>query len=162
MKSLKVKRALGAGLAGTLVMTVVTMLAPTMGLPKMDIAAMLGSVLTGTPPAPGTSSWLVGFAMHVIIGTAVLSTGYALLQSKLPTASALANGLIYGVLVWVVAQAMVMPMMGAGLFSSHLPHGGMMAVGSLMGHLIYGAVLGVLYGAGRTDNPARDLSILRA
>jgi len=48
--------------------------------------------------------------------------------------------------LWVLAQVVVMPMMGGGLFSSAL--GGMMAaMGSLIGHLLYGGLLGASAGA---------------
>lgn len=40
---------------------------------------------------------------------------------------------------------MVMPMMGAGLFSSNAPEGMMLATGSLVGHLIYGGIVGFIY-----------------
>jgi hypothetical protein len=143
-----------------LLMTIMTMLAPMMGLPKMDIAAMLGSMLDGAPPEVRSSAWLVGFGMHLMIGIGVLAIGYALLNGYLPTSSSLAKGLFYGVIVWLIAQVMVMPMMGAGLFSSHLPQGMMMAAGSLMGHLIYGAALGLVYGHQPADPRIGDVSTL--
>ena len=40
-----------------------------------------------------------------------------------------------------IAQLIVMPMMGAGFFSGSFVG----AAGSLMGHLVYGAVLGAIY-----------------
>lgn len=50
----------------------------------------------------------------------------------------------WGVL-WLVSQAVVMPMKGGGFFSMAM--GGMLAVmGSLMGHLLYGVVLGGIAG----------------
>lgn len=162
MKKINMSRAVGAGLAGTLVMTVVTMVAPKMGMPKMDIAMMLGSILAGAPPTPGSFAWIAGLLMHLMIGTVVLSTGYALTNNHLPTSSPLVKGLIYGVIVWLIAQVMVMPMMGAGLFSSHMPQGAKMAIGSLMGHLIYGAVLGSVYGSERSENARGRLSILQS
>jgi hypothetical protein len=42
-----------------------------------------------------------------------------------------------------MAQLVVMPMMGMPVFSGSMP----MAIGSLIGHLVYGAVLGGIYGA---------------
>ena len=49
-------------------------------------------------------------------------------------------------MLWVLAQVVVMPMMGGGLFSSAM--GGMMAaMGSLIGHLLYGGLLGAIAGA---------------
>jgi hypothetical protein len=52
-----------------------------------------------------------------------------------------------GLILWFVSQAMVMPMMGAGFFSGHAPQPIMTVVGSLMGHIIYGVILGGVYGA---------------
>lgn len=52
-------------------------------------------------------------------------------------------------MLWLLAQVIVMPMMGGGFFSSAM--GGMTAViGSLMGHLPYGNVLGAIAGAPRS------------
>lgn len=161
MKSFKIGRAIAAGLAGTMVMTAVMMMAPLMGMPKMDIAAMLGSMIAGAPPGSGSFAWIVGLIMHLMIGTVVLSTVYALASRHLPPSSPVAKGLIYGVLVWLVAQAVVMPMMGAGLFSSHMPQGMMMAMGSLLGHLIYGGVLGAVYGHEQAEGAPGALSTLK-
>jgi hypothetical protein len=151
MKNLKIGRAMIAGLIGTVAMTALMVMAPMMGLPKMDIAAMLGSMLAGDQAAPGSFAWLAGLVMHLMIGTVALSTGYALTNRYLLTSTPLGKGLIYSALVWLMAQVVVMPMMGAGLFSSHLPQGVMMAGGSLMGHLVYGAVLGLIYGSQRPE-----------
>jgi len=90
MKNYNLSRAIAAGFVGTLLMTAIMMLAPAMGMPKMDIAAMLGSMLAGQPPAMGSSAWLVGFAMHLMIGIVGLSTGFALISNYLPTSSSLA------------------------------------------------------------------------
>jgi hypothetical protein len=46
----------------------------------------------------------------------------------------------------MMMQVVVMPMMGAGVFSSAM--GGMMAaMGSLVGHVLYGSLLGIVAGA---------------
>jgi hypothetical protein len=53
---------------------------------------------------------------------------------------------IWGVDLWLIAQTVVMPMMGAGLFSSAM--GGVMAaMGSLIGHILYRSLLGVIASA---------------
>lgn len=130
---------MAGGLAGTLVMTAMMyFVAPMMmGMP-MDIAAMLGSMLGG--------SWAAGMAMHFMLGTVVFPALYALvLYAKLPGAPAM-RGALWGVALWLMAQLVVMPMMGGGLFSSQM--GGMMAaVSSLLGHLVYGGLLGAIAGA---------------
>ena len=130
-----VTRLVLGGLVGTMAMTAMMyMVAPMMGV-RMDIAAMLGSMLGG--------SWTAGLAIHFINGTLVfpLVFGY-LLVSRLPGPPVL-RGALWGLILWLIAQTMVMPMMGAGLFSAAA--GGMVAaVGSLIGHLLYGTILGTL------------------
>lgn len=48
-----------------------------------------------------------------------------------------------GLAPWLLAQLAVMPIMGMPVFSGSAA----MATGSLIGHLVYGAVLGAIYGA---------------
>jgi len=110
--------------------------APMMGLPKMDIAAMLGQILGG---------WTPGMMMHFANGVLIFPLIYAyLLFSRFPGAPAV-KGVTWGGVLWVMAQLIVMPMMGAGVFG--LKMGGIMsAFGSLIGHVVYGALLGWIGG----------------
>jgi hypothetical protein len=63
------------------------------------------------------------------------------------------KGTTWGIVLWFLAQTVVMPMMGGGFFSMAM--GGMMAVmGSLIGHLLYGSILGAIAG-GPEVVPAR-------
>lgn len=131
-------RSMLGGLVGTAMMTLMMyFVAPMMGL-NMDIAAMLGSMLGG--------SWAAGMAMHFVNGTVIFPLIYAyVLYARLPGGPAV-KGAAWGVVLWLLAQAVVMPMMGGGFFSMAM--GGMMAVmGSLMGHLLYGGLLGAIAGA---------------
>lgn len=130
-------RSMLGGLVGTAMMTLMMyFVAPMMGL-NMDIAAMLGSMLGG--------SWAAGMAMHFVNGTVIFPLIYAyVLYGFLPGSPAV-KGAAWGVVLWLLAQAVVMPMMGGGFFSMAM--GGMMAVmGSLMGHLLYGGLLGAIAG----------------
>jgi uncharacterized membrane protein YagU involved in acid resistance len=130
-------RAAVGGFAGTAAMSAMMyFVAPMMGL-NMDIAAMLGSMLGG--------SWTAGLMMHFVAGTVIFPAIYAyVLFNRLP-GSPVAKGTAWGVVLWLLAQVVVMPMMGGGLFSSAM--GGVMAVmGSLAGHVIYGALLGGIAG----------------
>lgn len=132
-----VTRLVLGGFAGTLVMTAMMYaVAPMMGV-RMDIAAMLGSMLGG--------SWIAGLLTHVVNGTVVFPLVYGyVLFAWLPGQPAL-KGALWGVALWLMAQTIVMPMMGAGLFSAAM--GGMSAViGSLVGHLLYGGILGLIGG----------------
>lgn len=131
---MKLGRAVEAGLLGTAVMTMLMVAAPLMGLPPMPIGAMLGAFL-------GIGATL-GWAMHFMIGVG-LATGYALLfAERLPGAPAV-RGMAFSLIPFLVAQVALMPMMGGPVFSG----GDVKAImGSLMGHLVYGAVVGLLYG----------------
>src|SRR5262249_785329 len=147
MKNINFRRALLAGFAATIVMSLVMMMAPLMGMHKMDVPAMLGGMLSVVPATPGSPAWLIGLFIHLIVGTAILSVTYAFVTSHLPTSSPPPKEAIYGVFVWLISQVMVMPMMGAGLFSSNTPGATAALTGSLIGHLVYGGILGSLYGS---------------
>lgn len=49
-------------------------------------------------------------------------------------------------MLWLVFQVMVMPMMGKGVFSANTPAPMMMVLGTMMGHIVYGAILGAIAG----------------
>lgn len=129
---INVKKAVWGGILGTVAITIVaTFGAPMMGLPKMDIPGMLANVMGG--------SIVLGWVVHFMIGT-ILAFGYTLLQERLP-GPAIIRGALYGLAPWFMAQVAVMPMMGMEFFSGAFAP----ALGSLIGHLIYGAVVGVVY-----------------
>jgi hypothetical protein len=56
------------------------------------------------------------------------------------------RGMTWGIILWALSQVVVMPMMGAGFFSSNTPAPGLMVLGSLLGHLVYGTILGSIAG----------------
>lgn len=141
------RRALLAGIVGTAVMTMLMLIGPLTGMPKMAIGEMLGSFLH-----IGTAA---GWVMHFVIGT-VLAVIYAVaVAARLPGPGA-ARGALYGVGVFFVAQLVVSPMMGGGVFS-----GGnlLMIGGSLMGHLVYGGIVGAIYGAPATRQSVHGLGL---
>ncbi len=132
---MNVRRILLAGAVGTAAMTMLMLVAPLMGMPKMAIGEMLGSFL-----GIGTAA---GWGLHLVIGLILATIYAAVFASRLP-GSPVVRGAIYGVGVFLMAQVVVTPMMGGGLFS-----GGnvLMIAGSLMGHLVYGGLVGGLYAA---------------
>jgi len=135
-------RVVGAGLLGTLVMTAVGLYgAPLMGIPAMNPADMLAGRMGGIT--------ILGWMGHLMIGI-VLAIAYAKVFSGRLPGPAVARGAIFSLIPWLMAQVMVMPMMGMPLFSGSLA----MAGGSLIGHLAYGAVLGGVAGGGAASHPA--------
>jgi uncharacterized membrane protein YagU involved in acid resistance len=126
-------RAVVAGIVGTAVMTVVGLwIAPMMGMPPMNPAEMLAGAMGGLVA--------LGWIAHFMIGS-ILAVIYALVAPALPGAPPV-RGALYGIAPFLVAQIVVMPMMGMPLFSGSM----VVAMGSLIGHLIYGAVVGGIYG----------------
>jgi len=147
MERMNVEKAILGGFIATLVMTVIMYLAPLMGMPKMDVAAMLGGMMGRTMPEPLSGAWLMGMILHFVNGSVIFPLIFAfLLYARVPGAP-WRKGIVWGLILWFISQAVVMPMMGAGFFSSHAPQPMMTVVGSLMGHIIYGAILGGIYGA---------------
>jgi len=127
-------RAVVAGVVGTVVMTGVGLYAaPMMGIPAMNPARMLAGAMAG--------NIALGWGAHFMMGIA-LAVGYALLRHELRGPSVL-RGALYGIAPFLVLEVVVMPMMGMPLFSGSLP----VAMGSLLGHLVYGGIVGGIYGA---------------
>jgi hypothetical protein len=135
-------RAMLGGFVGTLVMTAMMyMVAPMMGL-HMDIAQMLGSMLG--------NNWWAGMMMHFVNGTIIFPLIYAYLLYQWLPGGPTAKGTTWAVILWLLAQVMVMPLMGGGGFS--MAAGGMMAaMGSLIGHVLYGSILGAVAGTGAPE-----------
>jgi len=131
----RLPRAIAGGIAGTLVMSLVGLYAaPMMGIPPMNPASMLAAQMGGIA--------ILGWAGHLMIGT-VLALVFAMAAAPRLPGPPVARGALFSLAPWLMAQVVVMPMMGMGLFSSS-PE---MATGSLIGHLVYGAVLGAVAGA---------------
>lgn len=140
-------KAVVAGLTGTFVMTVVVLMAPLMGIPPMPIGKMLAGFM-GIPE-------VLGWIAHFMIGT-VLALIYAYYIVSRLKGNGLVRGAIYGLLPWFAAQIMVNPMMGAGIFAINTPSPVLMVMGSLIGHLVYGAVLGGILGTSKELKPVQS------
>lgn len=135
-----IKSALLAGAVATIAMTIFTYMAPLMGF-EMDIPKMLANTM-GAPI-------IVGWIAHFMVGEILAINFGAIFLSAVNRNPDLKTGALFGLFPWFIAQVMVMPMMGLmsggnytdGLFSGSI----MVAMASLVGHLIYGAILGKIY-----------------
>lgn len=130
-------KAVLAGLIGTLVMTMVMLMAPVMGMPPMPIGKMLANFMR----IPEALGWIA----HFMIGTVLTLIYTSVFASHLP-GSGFVRGALYGILPWLLSQIIVNPIMGAGIFASNTPTPMVMVLGSFMGHIIYGGVVGAIYG----------------
>lgn len=139
MKALNLQKVAIAGVGGSLAMTVLMLIGPMMGMPKMDMGNMLGAM----NPIMALPYWM-GWILHFVIGTALAWIYAAYLMSVLPS-DGWKCGVIFSFSPFLLKEIMVSLMMGIGLFE-----GGdvMMIVGSLVGHIVYGGVMGYVYGEG--------------
>ncbi len=135
------KRAILGGIVGTAIMSLMMMyVAPVMTGRPMDIAEMLGGMLGG---------YIMGLVAHLMMGIIVFPLAYAFVAYRFLPGAPVVRGLAWGIILWVVAVVVVMPMAGAGVLMANV--GGMAAVGaSMMGHLVYGGLLGAIAGNGTT------------
>jgi len=111
-------------------MTIVMMIAPMMGMPKMSPPDMLAGMM-GMPV-------IVGWVMHFMIGI-IFAFGYTyLFAPKVKINNLFVKGAVFGFVVFIFAQIM-MAIMGAMLPMPKMEGSMMlMMIGSIMGHIIYG------------------------
>ncbi len=132
---MKTQLVIKSGLLATAAMTVLILMAPMIGMPEMPIGKMLADFMN-IPVA-------LGWAMHVMIGIGLAFFYIQFFRDKV-SAPPVLKGMLFGMIPFLMAQLAVMPMMGMGVFTSTAgPMQIQMIMGSLMGHLVYGLVLGL-------------------
>jgi hypothetical protein len=126
-----------AGFIATVVLSAMMVIKGMMGvMPELDVAAMIGMMMG--------ASIAIGWVIHFLIGTIAWGGGFALLYGLIPGEIAVVKGIGFGVAAWLGMMIIVMPMAGAGLFGMTL--GIMAPVMTLLLHVVFGAVLGGVYG----------------
>jgi len=134
MRQQAVIQAMGGGLLGTLLQTIMVYgVVPMLTSPSMDMAAML--------EYPCALSVLA----HVLSGSVIFPLGYMFLPSQYFPGPPVLKGMLLDVLLLCVSVGILAPMLGAGVFSAAL--GGFpAAMRALLGYLVYGATLGGIAG----------------
>ncbi len=127
-----------AGIAGTIVLTLVMKMAPKMGMPEMNIVGMLSTMF-------GKPNMMMGWAMHFVAGI-VFAYLYTLVGGG---PASVGSAALYGAVHWLVVGLMMgvgVPMMHAGIKAGDVEapgmymtnKGGMMSfVGGLIGHILF-------------------------
>ena len=146
MKQVNLSQAFQGGFLGTLVMTVLLYLAPLVGVPKMDIAALLGSLFGHGIPAVMSGLWWAGMIWHFVNGTIIFSLIYAYFAYGWLPGDPWLRGTIWGLVLWVAMELTLMPMTGSGVFSDHAAHAGVRILTGFILNAIYGAILGAVAG----------------
>jgi uncharacterized membrane protein YagU involved in acid resistance len=113
----------------------------------MHMQGMIG-MIAGLVGAEGSGA---GWAVHLGI-SALIGLGFAIVFGRLVTGwgAGAGLGLAYGAVWWVLGPLVIMPAwMGMPLFQINET-----AFMSLMGHLVYGTVLGLVFVAATHEVPA--------
>jgi uncharacterized membrane protein YagU involved in acid resistance len=140
------------GFLATLVMTTVMYVLPLLGWGQVDLPIWLVRVFTSNPVTVGE----VGLVIHLLVGLAYALLFACRVEPRLHIAPGFA-GLIFGVALWMFAQVIGVPLLGAaaatlpdagsvspGWFAARL--GMSSAISSLLAHITYGMALSLVYG----------------
>ena len=129
-----------AGIIATYVMTVTAVWQAGLGLEPLDPS---GLMMTSLNKAHSEALYGVAFGhlYHYLNGIALALLYYALFRAWLP-GNWLVRGVLYGVIVFLMADVVVAPLAtGSGLFFSNTPKPLLMAMSSLVAHLAFGVAL---------------------
>lgn len=129
-----------AGIVATAVMALVMMMAPYIGLPKMNVAEMLSNMIH----TPLTIGWLLHFVIGIFFAF-IYAKYFNRWLHKID--NNILRGMLYGFFVFVFAQIMIpvlMKIMPPADMSEN-QNMVLMLVGSLIVHLVFGGVPGSFY-----------------
>lgn len=105
---------------------------------EMAIPAMYG--LEG-----GLAGWILHVSHGAVIGVVFAALLAAMRQPHPSVARSTVLGLGYGLVVWALLAAVIMPIWLSAVGFPMAPPLPNIAVGSLLGHAVYGVVLGATY-----------------
>jgi hypothetical protein len=146
-------KAIAAGAAGALAWELFARALLAAGLPVFDLVRMLGTLVLGEEA--GWPWWPVGLALHALVG-ATWAIFYAYFFWSSWQAAPPLQGLVFSLGPALLAGLVMVPQLGLmheGILRGALPAPGRFAlrlgwggpVGLVLGHLVYGAVMGALY-----------------
>ncbi len=131
-----------ASFIATFVLSIIMVMKKTMGMmPEMNPIADLVTImqqLSGLTILP-----LFAWTLHFLIGTLIWGTLFFLLYGILPGGKVI-KGILFGLGAWMLMMLTVEPLAGHGFFG--LRTSPVIPVMSMMLHIIFGAILGIVYG----------------
>jgi len=144
----KITQSIIAGLIGTVVMTGFILMAPMMGMPKMNPAEMISSMMG--------ISVIVGYMMHFIIGIIFASVYVYLFNPNVNIENKFIKGGLYGFLVFAFAIMMMFIM--SKLMPLPIPMENIMLtlIGGIMGHLVFGIMVALIVPANAIINASNN------
>ncbi|MGH7664008.1 MAG: DUF6789 family protein [Gemmatimonadaceae bacterium] len=158
---MRIGKAIIAGVVGGVAMTILAWLVRQAGLP-MNAEMMLGSMVSSSP---GATTWLIGFIMHLMI-SALIALAYAWGFERVTHRAGAVVGLGFAVIHVIIAGVVMamIPVMhpmipeqmpAPGAFMANM--GATFVALFVIEHLLYGAIVGAMYGP--VEHPALDRPI---
>lgn len=133
-----------AGLVATIVLSVLMVIKSAMGLmPAVEAIGMLAKI-AGDFGLPSSS--VVGWIAHFVIGVVIWGLVFAGTYASWPGTPPM-KGAVFSIMAWLLMMSMVLPMAGAGFFGANIGLGA--AVATLVLHVVFGLVLGTVFGQPR-------------
>jgi hypothetical protein len=133
----KYLKILVAALSATAVMTGFMLLAPFVGLPKMNVGVIIGSVF---------NSEIIGWVIHILIGILFVIPYVFFFNRWLPVDNQFLRGTIYGIIVFFFSEIILTIANFTGHLSSvDKENMALMVFGNALAGMIYGTVLGAFF-----------------
>ncbi|MDZ4365963.1 MAG: DUF6789 family protein [Afipia sp.] len=130
-------KGLAAGFVATVVLSMLMLMKDAMAImPQLDVIGMISGML-------GLSK-IAAWVVHFVIGTVVWGGLFVATYAYLPGQRPWLKGVALGLIGWVAMMIVMMPMAGKGIFGMQL--GIMAPLMTMMLHVIFGAVMGLVYG----------------
>jgi hypothetical protein len=107
-------------------------------LPQLSLIHLLLALLE----APKEQA--LGWILHVAFGSVILGSLFARIEPRLRADTHTKDGILFGVILWLVMMLVFMPAAHGGYFGFQLTH--LAPIAMLVLHVVYGAVLGWTYG----------------
>src|SRR4051812_32659532 len=107
-----------AGFVATSVMNLLMFLPRVGGWPDTDIGWLLASVMPDGAPGMVNANWWVGIAWHYFNGMVLFPLLYVLGFDWWLPGHRVARGLVFSMLLWLVIEAVALPLLNAGTFAT--------------------------------------------
>lgn len=136
-------KAVFAGLVATVVLSMIMILRLAAGVAPwynpIEIMNLTAQNAFGTP-----DSIMVGWAIHFVVGALIWGFFFGALEPYMPGRTPARRGLEFALGAWLVVMVTVFPLAGSGFFG--LGFGLVAPLFMLMGHIIFGLVMGATFG----------------
>ena len=152
IRIVSIHKAILAGVAGAIAWEIVLRLLLFAGLPLVDIVRALGSVVV--PGGPTWAWWTAGLLLHTLVGV-IWAVFYAYFFWSVLAWRPVWQGLVFALIPAALAILVVYPQLQAMHGSARVLHirpwqlvaetSWRQRGGLLLGHLVFGAVMGALY-----------------